>query len=239
MLTIQAAANDLLSKLGIEGTDPTAAPVLAQQDVIIALNTAGQMLQRAGEDFFTRQKLSISINAGTAAYAITQQVQNVLGPVRLNDQVPLAALLSRGELDQFDRIFLGLSDYGAGPGTPIAYWIESLNNGQSAADIEQYNLWLAPVPNAAAFVVLEVVDIFPTITGANIGSLSLLPVAHNYAESVFLPIARLFITRSSQFSRADILKGITDDATTALQQLGSAGGFPDIVPAIPERRVHG
>lgn len=238
-LTIQAAANDLLSKLGILGTDPTVAPALAQQDVIIALNAAGQMLQRAGEDFFTRQQLTIFIGAGTAAYAVTQQVQNVLGPVRLNGNVPLAALLSRGELDQFDRIFLGQADYGAGPGTPIAYWIESLNNAAGMGDIEQYNLWLAPVPIAAGFVIMEGVDIFPAITPANIGATTLLPVAHNYAESIFLPIARLFVTRSSSFSRPDLLKLITDDATTALQQLGSAGGFPDIVQPNPERKVHG
>ena len=238
-LTIQAAANDLLSKLGIEGTDPTLAPALAQQDVIIALNSAGQMLQRAGEDYFTRTPLQVYINAGTAAYAITQNVQGVLGPVRLNGTVPLAALESRGELDLFDQIFLGLSDVGAGPGTPIAYWIESLYNGQTAGDIEQYNLWLAPVPNVNGYVILEVVDLFPTIVSGNIGSANLLPVAHNYAESIFLPIARRFITRSSQFSRPDLLKQIEADADVAMQQLGSAGGFPDVVPDTQPRRTKG
>lgn len=239
-LTIQAAANDLLSKLGIEGTDPTVAPALAQQDVIIALNSAGQMLQRAGEDYFTRQTISIALTAGTAAYLISEQIQNVLGPVRLNGVTPLAALLSRGELDRFDQIFNGNSDFGSGTGTPIAYWVESLNNTDTFGDIMQYVLWLAPVPSTSPTVTLDVVDLFPSISAANIGSLQFLPVAHGYAESIFLPLARLFVTRSSQFSRADLLKQITDDAGMALDQLASGGGFPDMVrPNKPERMTHG
>lgn len=239
MLTIQAAANDLLSKLGIEGTDPTVAPALAQQDVIIALNTAGQMLQRAGEDYFTRQTISVGLTAGTAAYFLSQQIQAVIGPVRWLGTMPLAALLSRGELDRFDQIFNGAAGFGAATGTPIAYWVESLNDGATLGDIEQYTLWVVPPPSISGNVTLDVIDIFPNITSALLGSSQFLPVAHNYAETIFLPIARLFITRSSQFSRSDLLKSIQDDAAVAMEQLGSAGGFPDVVrPQIPERTTN-
>ena len=239
-LTIIASANDLLSKLGIEGSDPTAAPALAQQDVIIAMNAAGQMLQRAGQDFFTRSRLTVGLSAGTAIYPLGQNIQAVLGPVRLNDQIPLAALTSRGELDQFDRIFLGLADYGSSPGVPIAYFPEFLNNGATVGDPEQVNIWFAPIPATnPGFVVVEVIDAFASITLANIGSSSLLPVARNYAETIFQPIARLAITRSSQFSRPDLLKQITDDAQSAMQQLGTAGGFPDVDQQLPPRQVHG
>jgi|SRR5580658_1664796 hypothetical protein len=244
-LTVQAAANDLLSKLGIEGTDPTQASALVQQDVIIAINWAGQMLQRAGQDYFTRNRLTINlvdgqqeytISAGTAAFAI----QAVLGPLRLNNQVPLAALLSRGELDEFDRIFLGAADYGAAQGVPIAYWPEFLYNGDSTGNIEELNIWFAPIPATnPGFVVAEVVNGWSNFAVANIGSTAELPVAMDYTESIFLPLARLAITRSSQFSRPDILDGITSDAQRAFEQLASAGGFPNVDQNPPERKVSG
>lgn len=236
-LRIIDVANDLLSKIGIEGSDPTVAPALTQQDVIIAINGGLQILQTAGEDYFTRQKLVIGIAAGTSVYPITQAVQAVLGPIRLNDSKPLRALASRGELDQYDRIFLGSSTFGAAPGTPEAYWVENLNNGATSGDINQINIWLAPQPNATGTLAIEVVDDAPSYTVASIGSANLLPIAHNYAESILLPIARYLVTRSSQFSRLSILPQLTADYQMAMERLGLAGGFPNVTQDKPPREV--
>ena len=237
-LTVTQAANDLLSKLGIEGSDPTQAPALAQQDVVIALNQAGQIIQRAGQDYFTRSKQTITLSAGTAMYALPQTVQAILGPLRLNNAVPMSALLSRGELDQFDRIFLGSASYGAAQGVPIAYWPEYLSNGNTAGDIEQINIYFAPVPGSnPGFVVAEVVDAWVPLTLAT--GTALLPVAKEYAESILLPIARKFITRSSQFSRQDLKEQLEADGDAALASLGTAGGFPDAQQPEPARAVHG
>ena len=243
-LTIQQAANDLLSKLGIEGTDPTVAPTLAQQDVIIALNWAGQTLQRAGQDYFTRATLTVGLSAGTSMYAIAQPIQEVLGPIRLNGQVPLNALLSRGELDQFARIFLGETIYGTDTGVPIAYWVEYLNNQAGQGDIEQINIYLAPTPGALGpvvplpgTIVVECVYAWTNYAVASIGSTNVLPIARLYTESIFLPLARRAITRSSQFSRKDLLAQIEADGDVAMQTLGTGGGFPNVLQPEPERRV--
>ena len=244
-LTVKAAAIDLLSKLGIYVTDPTTATAAQQQDVIIAINWAGQILQRAGQDFFTRQPMTIGLVNGQQEYTISTgttgfTVQAVLGPLRLNNQVPLAALLSRGELDQFDRIFFGQADYGAAQGVPIAYWIEYLNNNEPFGNIEEINVWFAPTPATnPGIVVAECVFGWSNYAVANIGSTAELPVAMDYTESVFLPLARMAITRSSQFNRLDIKDSLEADGATALAQLATTGGFPNVEQPGPDRAVKG
>lgn len=236
-LSLVQARNDLLSKLGIE--DSTLATALQLQDVVIAVNGAMQTLQTAGEDYFTRDRITISLVAGTSVYPIAQTVQAVIGPVRLNGTMPLRALESRGELDQFDRIFLGSAAFGAAAGTPLAYWVENLRTG-SNGDINQVNIWVAPTPVApAGTLVAEVVNDAPSYVVADLTSTDALPVAQNYTESIFLPIARMLITRSSQFSRPSILPLLTADYQTAMARLGLAGGFPNVdqTPQKPARRV--
>jgi hypothetical protein len=238
-MTIQAVAIDLLSKLGLDLTDPTTADTISQQDVIVAMNAAFQRLQTAGEDYFTRQIETVPIIAGTSIYTLAPSVQNILGPIRLNNQIPLKALTSKGEVDQFDRIFEGQSDYGSGPGQPIAYYVESLFNLASAGDIDTINIYLCPVPTAPGFLSIEYINNSISFTTAMIGGTTIIPCAQNYTESIFLPIARMFITRSRLFSRPDILEGIKDDYQLAMQILGMAGGFPPEAEGTPDRETTG
>jgi hypothetical protein len=240
MLTLPQVANDLLSKLGIEGSDPSQAPPLAQQDVVIAINGAMQRLQTAGQDFFTRQKIILTLGAGTAVYNISQAVQAVIGPIRLNDSIPLIALSSRGQLDQFDRLFLGQADYGAAPGVPIAYWVETKNNGAATGNIEQINIYPVPVPTGGSpgTLAVEVIDTAPAYAVSDLTNAAItLPIAQNYTEAIFLPIARFLITRSSQFTRQELLPGFTQDYQDAMARLGFAGGFPITDQDLPDRHT--
>lgn len=222
-LTISQVRDDLLSKLGIESVAD--ANDLVKQDCVVAINGAMQMLQTAGERYFTQEGLTLTLAAGTSAYTIARSIQSVIGPVRLNNEVPLRGLTSRGEFDEFDRIFLGDTDYGAAAGTPIAYYPEFTRNG-STGDIVLVTIYFAPVPDGAYTAFVQVVNDAPSYDVDNLDDSTELPVAQDYTESIFLPIARYLVTRSSQFSRPDILDGITRDYQTAMQTLGLAGGFP-------------
>lgn len=234
-LTIAQVRDDLLSKLGIENS--SLASALANQDCLIAINGALQMLQTAGEDFFTRQHLALAFSAGTALFSLPQNVQNVIGPARWNDTVPLTALESRGELDQFDRIFLGSTSEGVAAGNPLAYWVENLRSGNTG-DINQVNIWLAPRPSIAGSLYVDVVYDTPSYTTADFSAgTAVLPVAQNYVESVFLPIARMLVTRSSQFSRPDLLPSFTTDYERAVGTLSTVGGFPNTMQPKPPRKV--
>jgi hypothetical protein len=228
--------NDLLSKLGIE--DPSLAGSLVLQDVVVAINGAMQMLQTAGQDYFTRQEITVGIYAGTSIYQIPGSVQSVLGPVRLNDEKPLRALESQGQYDQFARMFLGDTDYGPGSGEPKAYWPKYLRQG-STGDVCDIELYLAPRPVASSSLTVEVVNDAPEYMVADLDDTTELPVAQNYTESIFLPIARMLVTRSSQFSRPDLLEQLTADAQRAFAKLGVSGGFPNEEQPYPPRKTEG
>lgn len=234
-LSVIQTRNDLLSKLGID--DVADATSLMLQDVVIAINGAMQMLQTAGQDYFTRERRTLTLSAGTAIYNIPTAVQSVLGPVRWNDVKPLRALESQGELDQFARIFLGETDYGSGDaGDPIAYWPNYLKTG-SVGDICGIIITLCPAPaSPAGTLVVEVINEAASYVVADLSSGVVLPVAQSYTESIFLPIARLLVTRSSQFSRPDLLPQITEDAQRAFERLGVSGGFPNVQqPGMPRK----
>lgn len=237
-LTVIQARNDLLSKCGI--TDAAEADASMLQDVVVALNFAMQVLQTAGQDYFTRETVTITLSAGTATYTIPTSTQAVLGPVRWNNLKPLRALESQGELDQFARTFLGESGYGAGTdGDPIAYWVRFLRSGNTG-EIVNVTIILAPAPAApAGTMVAEVINDAVSYVVADLTSTAVLPVAQNYTESIFLPLARMAITRSSQFSRPDLLEQLTQDGKTAMARLGFGGGFPNEEQPAPPRKTQG
>ncbi len=235
-LQIVQARNDLLSKLGIEVAADASA--LTLQDVVVALNGAGQMLQTAGQDYFTREEITVGIYAGTSIYTIPRSVQAVLGPVRLDDEKPLFALESQGQYDQFARIFSDGDDYGPGSGEPAAYWPKYTKSGD-AGDICNVDIYLAPKPDTPGTIVIEVVNDWEELVVADLDDTTELPVAQNYTESIFLPIARMLVTRSSQFSRPDLLAQLTADAEVAMAKLGVSGGFPNEEQPRPPRRTDG
>jgi hypothetical protein len=227
-LSLLQARNDLLSKLGVE--DSSLATALMLQDVVIALNAALQTLQTAGEDYFTREIIDATFTAGSTFVTLSASVQNVIGPIRItsgpNTGMPLLALQSKGEIDQFGRIFQDQTSWLMTAGEPTAYWVENLRNGNDG-EINEIRIRPAPVPTANRNFQVEVVNDAPSYAVTDLSSgTTYLPVAQNYAESLLLPIARLNVTRSSQFSRPELLPQITEDAQRAMQELGMAGGFP-------------
>ncbi len=236
-LQIVQVRNDLLSKLGIE--DAADATTQDLQDVVVAINGAMQILQTAGQDYFTRELLTVTMAAGTSLYTITKNVQAVLGPIRWNDEKPLRGLESQGQIDQFERIFLGQSEYGVGSGDPRAYWVKYLRDG-TTGDICQMQIRVAPAPTSpAGTLTVEVVNDAPAYDTTDLTSTSDIPVAQNYTESIFLPLARMLVTRSSKFSRPDLLPRLTADYQTAMQRLGYAGGFPNAAQPAAPRETEG
>lgn len=231
-LQIVNVRDDLLSKISVETLANATTGQL--QDVLIAINGALQLLNMAGEDYITRKTITVNTVNGTQKYALPASTQAVLGPVRMGTTA-LKALTSRGQVDQFDRIFMGGSTYGAAAGIPVAYFVEFINNAAAAGDTTTVNLYLCPTPNLVTAVDLEVVTLALTI--ADLTLTTILPVPQNYTESLFLPIARMMVSRSSTFSRPDIRDQLEADGQAALATLGLAGGFPNVRPPKPDREV--
>lgn len=233
MLTIAQAANDLFDKLGITYASATSQQI---QDVMVAINESLQILQTAGQEYFLRTKPSLTITAGIQSYPLDAATQAVLGPVKLANGKPLSVLRTKGQLDQFARIFKGSIAYGAGVGEPEAYYVEFVRNTNSAGDIVGVNLYLAPIPTANSTMVVETVVGAPTVT--DVTATTVLPIAQNYTEGLFLPLARYLVSLSSSFSRPDLRDQLQTDYQRATSQLPKAGGFPNVQdPANQEREV--
>ncbi len=228
--------NDLLSKLGID--QAADADALTLQDVVVAINGAMQMLQTAGQDYFTREEIEVGIYAGTSIYPISRNIQSILGPARLNDIKPLRALESQGQYDQYDRIFKGGTDYGPGDGEPEAYWPKYLRQG-TTGDVCDIELYVAPKPTTPASITIEVVNDAPSYVVADLDSTAELPVAQDYTESIFLPIARWLVTRSRIFARPELGEQLASDAQLAMKRLGISGGFPNEEQPYPPRKTEG
>lgn len=235
-LQIIQVRNDLLSKLGIDA--PADADALTLQDVAVAINGAMQTLQTAGQDYFTRQIITVGIYAGTSIYQVPGSVQSVLGPIRLDNLKPLRALDSQGQYDQYDRIFMQGPDYGPGDGEPRAYWPKYLRQG-SEGDVCDIEIYLAPKPISPGSLTIEVANDAPEYVVADLDSTTELPIAQNYTETIFLPLARWFVTRSRIFARPELGAQLEADGRMALQRLGVSGGFPNEEQPYPPRKTEG
>lgn len=234
-LSIVAVRDDLLRKLGVESAAAASDGMLA--DVLEAMNHAQQTLWTAGPDYFRRSQINVSLTNGTRTYSLADSVQAVLGPVRLPSGRTLRALESRAELDNFAMLYLGATEPGMATGTPMAYFVEHLH--QAGADPVKINLHVVPAPDssAAGTAVVEGVSECTRFEDADLESTDPLPVAQQYAESLFLPIARKALTRSTYFSATDLQKKIDEDFAEAMQTLGLAGGFPPAAGAKEAREV--
>jgi hypothetical protein len=235
-LTVEATRNELLSKLGV--LTPATPPTQALQDVATAMNWAFQMLWRGGPDYFTREDISVTLVSGQREYVFDRDTQAILGPVLTATGKTLRRLLSRGEVEDFGLIYLGQASRTVSNGAPQCYFIENRRTAPSTdGDIHQMSIFVCPAPDAAAVtahspLLVEGVPECPAYTVANLTdpvASAPLPVADQYAESIFLPLARLQLTRSYLFSQTENLPRIQEDAATAMRILGIAA--PDAVLA--------
>ena len=217
--------DDLLRKLGIESVGSASASMLA--DVLEAMNHAQQMLWMAGPaDYFTRSQIALTLVNGTSEYTLADTVQSVLGPLRLPSGRTLRALESRAELDNFGLLYLGQTSATVAAGTPLAYFVETLF--QAGNDPVQIKIHVVPAPNsgAAGAATLDgVTECTRFVDSADIAGSGVLPVAQQYSESLFLPIARKALTRSTYFSATQLREQIEADYAEAMAVLGRAGGY--------------
>jgi hypothetical protein len=216
--------DDLLRKLGIESSGSASASMLA--DVLEAMNHAQQMLWMAGPGYFTRSQLALTLVNGTSAYTLADTVQSVLGPLRLPSGRTLRALESRAELDNFGLLYLGQTSVTVTAGTPLAYFVETLF--QAGNDPVQIKIHVVPAPDsgAAGTATLDgVTECTRFADAADIAGTDVLPVAQQYSESLFLPIARKALTRSTYFSATQLREQIEADYAEAMALLARAGGY--------------
>ena len=226
----------LLRHLGIETVGSASAAML--EDVRDAMNYAEQTLWMAGPDYFTRTQTSVTLVAGTAAYTLADTVQGVLGPVRTAGGRTLRALESRSEFDNFWMLYMGQTSPTVVAGTPLAYFVENIY--EAGDDPVLIKIHFVPKPDSTAATegaaVVEGVSDCTLFSTADIAGTSVLPVAQQYVETLFLPLARKRIARSVYFSSQELDAKIEADFLEAMAVLSRAGGFPPVADESKAKR---
>lgn len=213
------------SLLFLLGAAPGSSPLAARQDAADALNRALQTMQMAGEDYFTREKAPITLTAGTASVNAPDNVQTILGPLRITaggTATPgtlLFPLATRGEFDLYPLLFLSAGVSTLANGIPRAYYVERLRGNTPTA------ILFRPTPDAAYTVEMEVIKVpaaylalhfCPDATPAEP------PVPHAYVETLLLPLAKANLIGSRYFTDGDKVAVLRADAAAALSALGLA-----------------
>lgn len=161
--------------------------------------------------------------AAQSAYPLANTTQSILGPVKTATGALLRRVDDFGDVQNFGLLYLGQTTAPMTDGVPLAYHVRDTRT--NADNLHLVTLHVMPAPSAAAVaahspLMVDGVKACKTYTTADIASTAAIQVADGYAESLFLPLARLQITRSHLFSQLENLERIQADAAMAMRTLG-------------------
>lgn len=196
------------------------APAYAIARAIADVNSAMQIVwnNAEGRTYWTNATLTLTLNDGESSTTLSNDVQNVVGPCRLeSNRQPLVPIGTIGELETFSDAYLDseVTD------VPVAYHIERMN--QSGADPAKcvFHVNQAIVGDPVSFL-LEVVNEPPRFAASDLTSCPIIPIPHRYVESLLLPIARYLASTFYMFRMADQKPTIDREYQHAMSLLGLA-----------------
>ena len=216
-LTVCDVIRDILMSWGMES--PCSAPQMAKIAALNVLNQSMQVVwnQAIDRSYWTTSNLSVAISSGSNTSILTNDIQNVTGPVRLTTGELLVPLANISEFENFSASFLD----GDSASVPVAYYLE--REKQSGADPVKCILNIAPTPSSNITVKMEVVTEAPRYSLIDFDSCPLCPIPHKYVESLLMPVCRhmamsshLFIARDRQeaivngYAQARLLLDVAD-----------------------------
>ena len=220
-MSVCEVVNDLLALWGIFCRKT--APPFALARALSDLNTALQTMWNcsAERSYWSSSKLDITVTANTDSANLPDNIQNVIGPCRVKSTLqPLSPLGTIGEFESFADLYLD----GQTASRSLAYYIDRSN--QDATDPAKLVLRVAPTSNAQQMFTLEVVTEPPRFTVADLYACPLLPIPHQYVETLLLPLARYFASGFEMFTAKDQKESIDRNYLIAKQALGLADPLP-------------
>jgi hypothetical protein len=219
----------LKDAVGVFGfKDAASAPQQALDRALNDINGAIQQITNAGEDFFGREEMTVTLIADTESYVLAKNVQTVLKPARLSDGTVLRELTARGQLLQFGQVFQGQLGGTVAAGKPIAYFVESLRDtADTTGDNVAITVRVLPKPAtswaAAVTLLLNVIRQPALFTAGQLSTgTALLEIPHKYVESIFLPLMRYNLSGSYLFQDKNKKAQIDADYERALALLGKS-----------------
>jgi hypothetical protein len=222
-MSVCGVVHEILMLWGIGCTNT--APSYAIERAISDLNAALQMVWNQAKDrtYWTNETLTLTLLDGETSINLPNDIQNVTGPCRRSDNKrPLAPLGTMGELDTFSDLYLD----GETAEEPVAYHIE--REAQSGSDPARCVLHVVPeVQEASVAFLLDVVKEAPRYTVSSLDSCPLIPIPHQYVETLLLPIARYRASGFTMlFNRPERQEVIDREYQEARIALGLADPLP-------------
>jgi len=200
------------------------APRYALERAITDINKALQLVwnNAEGRDYWSNETISITLDDGDFSYDLPDEVQNVTGPCRRADNnMPLTPVATIGGIETFADLYLD----GFTLLEPVAYHVERLK--QSADDPARCILRVAPpVSGDSVALNLDVVKECPRYTVDDLSSCPLVPIPHQYAETLLIPIIRYNASSYYLFSEAALKETIDREYQQAMISLGLADPNP-------------
>ena len=232
-MSFATVRTSILFLLGVTITQTP--PAAAAQDAADALNRAMQTLWLGGEDYFTREALSVAVGAAQDAVTLPPEVQTVLAPIYdTATGRSLRVLPTRSDYDLYARLY-GRPGSSASlpPGPPVACFVERLRGASANAPVT-VRLLLRPLPALAVTLEVQAIRRPPSYTAAHFAPNATPapvdpPVPDAYVETLLLPLVRAFLLSSRYFSEKEQAAAYQADAQQALRQLGLANPAPPAV----------
>lgn len=218
-MTLGQARDDLLRRCSI--TDVSTAPHPVLRDIAAVISAAFQVMWLSPHDFFRRVPYTLSTVAGTEDYTLPQGMQELIKPLLLNGTTPLFPTEQRAEFVNWSPRYLGSA--GGTNATPRAFYIDGTY--QTGADSVAVKLRLTPTPDDIYSIAMHLVYECPHYDPSDLCSNAddALPIPHNYAETLFLPIARGLLVEQSVYCRMpDKADGLINASRIARMTLGLA-----------------
>jgi len=218
---VNEAIDSMYEVFGIPNN--AAAPDIMRRRIFNDLNSAMQLLWTKGHrllDYYTRSEESVTIPPNQKETPLNESIQSVLGPVRRVDGMLLRPIKTRGEYDNYASIYAGSITALAGA-PPQAYYIDQSRG--TAPDAASLSIFVIPVPTVSTVLALEASLRAPAFTTADYTAQTQIPIPHNYAETLLLPIARYLVCSSLFFAdkskqREPLLKAEYDRAMQTLSE---------------------
>ncbi len=221
-MTVGDVANDIAQVFGMPSF--AAAPDFTQARILVDINSAIQQMQQAGEDYYGREDLGVTLVQGQNVYVLPQTVQSVIDPVMLSDGTLLTKLTNHGQLNRFGELFLDQLTPTVDNGKPTHFFVHP-GRQTSGADDVLIDFYVMPPPDAsnsgAGKLQLHVINEPTILTAAQLtAGTAILPVPDKYVESIFLPLARWNSTTSFLFYEKDKIPRYEQEYTRAVRLLG-------------------
>lgn len=194
-MTLPEIKEDLLRKLFIERA--ASAPDYVVQDVLQAINGASQTLNGLGVPFWERSTVDKSFDETNNVRVFNaRKVQSVRSK---ETGLALSQASSKQEVLNYDALFESARGNEVDGGFQKAriYFVES----ERPASKNQVRVLVGPGPLLDQVLELELIPVFTAYTTADLENSSKeVPIPFDHIETIFLPIARFFATRSHFYS---------------------------------------